>query len=79
MMADVTNFPLDLPEGAELGGAFGAARLAMLAAHAGSEDEICFKPKIKTRFLPNETRHDAFLPRLARFRNLYRAEHATRS
>jgi len=79
MMADVIKFPLDLPEGAELGGAFGAARLAMLAAKAGSEAEICFKPKIKSRFLPDQARHDALLPRLARFRRLYKAEHTVRS
>ena len=79
MMADVIKFPLDLPEGAELGGAFGAARLAMLAAQAGSESEICFKPKIKTRFMPDQARHDALLPRLARFRRLYKAEHTVRS
>lgn len=79
MIADVINFPLDLPEGAELGGAFGAARLAMLASNTGSEAEICFKPKIKTRFIPNAARHDFYLPRLARFRGLYKAEHAVRS
>ena len=79
MIADVINFPLDLPEGAELGGAFGAARLAMLASNAGSETEICFKPKIKTRFMPDATRHDFYLPRLARFRGLYKGEHAVRS
>ena len=79
MLADVIKFPLDLPEGAELGGAFGAARLAMLAAQVGSENEICFKPKIKTRFMPDQARHDALLPRLARFRRLYKAEHTVRS
>ena len=74
MLADIVDFPLDLPEGAELGGAFGAARLALLAAGAGTESEICYRPKIKTRFIPEKLQREILLPRLHRFRTLYRAE-----
>lgn len=78
MLADIVDFPLDLPEGAELGGAFGAARLAMLAAGHGTESEICYKPKLKTRFKPNQNQREILLPRLQRFRALYHAEAALR-
>lgn len=78
MLADIVNFPLDLPEGAELGGAFGAARLAMLAANAGTETEICYRPKIKTRFTPDAHQRQIVMPRLKRFRALYHAEASLR-
>jgi xylulokinase len=42
---------MDLPAGAEIGSAFGAARLAMLAA-GGSETEVCVKPPVRRSFAP---------------------------
>ncbi len=75
MLADILGIELSLPAGAELGGAFGAARLGMLAAGAGSEDDICTRPAIEQVFAPGgDTRAD----RLARFRALYTAERAIR-
>jgi xylulokinase len=47
----VTGLRLDLPVGAEIGSAFGAARLAMLAA-GGSEAEVCVKPPMRRSFAP---------------------------
>jgi xylulokinase len=78
MFADVMGVPLDLPEGAELGGALGAARLALLADGAGSIATICFKPQISRRFIPDPAKAELYRPRLARFRALYRAERALR-
>ncbi len=72
LISDVTGLRLDLPVGAEIGSAFGAARLAMLAA-GGSEAEVCMKPAVRCSFAP-ETSH---APLLAERRNcmqaLYRA------
>jgi xylulokinase len=78
MIADVLQVPLDLPSGAELGAAFGAARLGMLAAGAGSEAEICTRPPIRRTFTPDAGAPALYHPRLARFRALYAAEKTTR-
>ena len=75
MLSDVMGIELLLPEGAEHGAAFGAARLGMLAAGAGSEADICTRPAVEHSFAPGTDRHAA---RLARFRALYPAERATR-
>jgi xylulokinase len=79
MLSDVIQFPLDLPAGAETGAAFGAARLGMLAAGAGTEAEICFKPDIKLSYPPNGGEKAFYAPRLARFRALYEAERQIRT
>jgi xylulokinase len=54
MIADVTRLSLDIPDGAELGAAFGAARLAMLAAGM-NEAETCVKRPVRRRIEPGET------------------------
>jgi xylulokinase len=79
MFADVMGMGLDLPAGAELGGALGAARLGMLASGAGSIADICVRPPIARRFEPDPSRFDVFAPRLERFRALYRAERGLRN
>ncbi len=78
MFADVMGIALDLPAGAELGGALGAARLALLASGAGSVDEICPRPRMERRFMPDHEKAAHYAPRLARFRALYRVERALR-
>jgi len=78
MLSDVIQFPLDLPAGAETGAAYGAARLGMLASGAGTEAEICFKPDVKLRFLPDQAETTFYRPRLNRFRALYEAERRIR-
>ena len=78
MLADVISFPLDLPDGAETGGAQGAARLAMLASGAGTEAEICIRPGIKLRYEPNPEGPTLYGERLARFRALYQSERRVR-
>ncbi len=76
MLADIMGIELQLPEGAEHGAAFGAARLGMLAAGAGGEADVCTRPAVRHSFAPGPDRHDA---RLARFRALYPAERGTRA
>jgi xylulokinase len=79
LLADALRIPLDLPSGAAAGAASGAARLAMLAAGAGTEEEICLKPALERRFSPRPERFDELAPRLARFRALYQAEKRART
>ena len=75
MLADVLATELLLPAGAETGAAFGAARLAMLAA-GGNEATVCVRPAIERSFTPREG--FATPARLARYRALYEAERAAR-
>jgi len=71
LIASALNLPLHRHEGGEVGAAFGAARLAMLAAdpHARVED-VCHPPPILDRIEPAPWSAD-MAPRFARFRQLY--------
>jgi xylulokinase len=71
LIADATGLTLDLPQGAELGAAFGAARLGMIAAGA-AEAEVCQKPKLRARFAPDAGNAPLLSERAARMRALYR-------
>ncbi len=68
MIADATRVAFDIPDGAELGAAFGAARLAMLSAGM-SESEVCIKRPVRRRIVPGEVDLSA---RRARMLRLYR-------
>src|SRR5271165_3346250 len=78
MIADVTGLTIDLAQGAEAGAALGAARLAMLAAGAGSVEVVCLRPPTARAFTPDPARAALHAPRLERYRTLYKAEKAAR-
>ncbi len=71
LLADVLGLSLDLPQGAEIGAAFGAARLAMVAAGAGSVKAICRKPAIRARFEPDPAKSSILAKRRDRYLRLY--------
>jgi xylulokinase len=73
LMADATGLILALPESAELGAAFGAARLGMIAAGL-SEQEVCIKPAIRASFVPDRANEPVLRERAARMRALYRRD-----
>ncbi|MBB2971310.1 xylulokinase [Mesorhizobium sp. RMAD-H1] len=73
LLADVLNLPLDLPEGAEIGAAFGAARLGMVAARAGTAEAVCRKPAIRARFEPDPVKAPILAERRARYLAMYPA------
>ena len=75
MLANIVGVELSVAEGAEHGGAWGAARLGMLAARAGDEASVCAQPAIRETF--RQTRDDRSA-RLARFRALYSGEFGAR-
>ena len=52
LIASLTNHPIDVPDQADAGAAFGAARLAMLAS-GHRLDQICFRPDIAQTVLPD--------------------------
>lgn len=73
LMATVLNLPLDLPARGELGGALGAARLAMIASGDLAESEACKRPKIERVVEPDPAMTDLFDQAYQDFRSIYPA------
>jgi xylulokinase len=71
LLADVLGLSLDLPEGAEIGAAFGAARLGMMAAGVGTIEAICRKPAIRARFEPDPDKTPILAERRERYLGMY--------
>jgi xylulokinase len=72
ILSNVLGAELVTREGSELGPAFGAARLARLSTTGERVADVCTKPPIRERFVPQPERVRAYRPRLARFRDLYK-------
>jgi xylulokinase len=70
LIADATGLELRLPVGGEIGAAFGAARLGMLAAGA-AEADVCTKPPLRGTVSPRSEQAAALAPRRKRMRALY--------
>ncbi|QUX91544.1 xylulokinase [Marinomonas sp. A3A] len=72
MLADVFNVPMDYREGGEVGPALGAARLAVIG-YQGQEtvSEVCTKPALIKRYLPNQTGAARYAEKRERFQALY--------
>ncbi|HSM42862.1 MAG TPA: xylulokinase [Afifellaceae bacterium] len=73
MLADALNVRVERYAGAETGPAFGAARLARMAATGEGTADVCTKPDVEIAFEPDAGRHAAWQERLVTFRSLYRA------
>jgi xylulokinase len=71
IIASATGLTLDLPEGAQVGPALGAARLARLAATGEAIDVVCTAPALRTTILPDKHLAERLAPRLALYRELY--------
>jgi xylulokinase len=73
MLADILGRPLTLRDGAEVGPALGAARLARLAVEPSSTvAEICTPPQLLEVCEPDEANHAYYRERRQpRFRSLY--------
>jgi xylulokinase len=70
--ASVLGVEVKALEGAEAGGALGAARLAWLA-DGGTESQVCKPPKTKSVFEPDQALQPELAERYERFRRLYGA------
>ena len=71
LIASALGLPLHRHHGGEVGAAFGAARLAMLAADpAARVEDICLQPPLLDRIEPAPWSAD-LAPRFDRFRQLY--------
>ena len=73
LIASVLGMPLRVYAGGARGPAFGAARLARLALGADDPFVVLAEPPVTQTVEPDAALHDAYQPRLAAFRRLYRA------
>jgi xylulokinase len=75
LIAGALGLPLQRHEGGEVGAAFGAARLALLATEPNTRaEDVCIPPPILDRIEPPSWA-DMLAPRFERFRRLYQALH----
>ncbi len=72
ILASVLNQPLIYRAGAEVGPAYGAARLARLALTGESVEDVCTPPPIRDIIEPSEKMRDHFAARRGLFQNLYK-------
>jgi xylulokinase len=72
ILASVFNQPLIYRAGAEVGPAYGAARLARLAFTGESVEDVCTPPPIRDIIEPSEKMRDHFAARRDLFQSLYK-------
>ena len=73
ILASALNKTVLLQDGSEAGPAFGAARLARLAATGEDPEAVCTKPGIAAEIAADPALATAYAERLVKFRSLYKA------
>ena len=73
IIATVLNVPIDLPVAGDVGGAFGGARMGMMAETGKSYKDVCTKPKIARTIMPEKSALDAYEAAYARYTKIYSA------
>ena len=73
LIASATGITLLRHHGGDIGGAFGAARLARLAVTGEMPESVCTMPPVEEAIGPDATLAALLPERLARYRSLYRA------
>ncbi|MEO8466430.1 MAG: xylulokinase [Gammaproteobacteria bacterium] len=73
VLATALGVPVDVPSAGDFGTAFGAARLAMIAATGEAPARVCTRPPIAETIEPNATHAAAYAAALDRYRALYPA------
>src|SRR6185503_5042460 len=68
MIANVLNIPIDIPAEGDFGGAFGAARLGLVAAENADPIAICKPPKVQEAILPEPAAADFYRAAFQRYR-----------
>ncbi|MEL6921785.1 MAG: xylulokinase [Pseudomonadota bacterium] len=71
-IATSLNVPVERPVAGDFGGAFGAARLGMLAVH-GVSDDLLSQPKVDAVFEPDASLVEPFAEAQIRYRDSYSA------
>jgi xylulokinase len=69
-IATTLGLPVDVPSGGELSAAFGAARLAQVAATGASPAEVCTPPEMSETIEPVAQLAEAFEARYTHYRSL---------
>ena len=72
IIANVMDIPLIRYAGGDTGAAFGAARLAGLAATGEAVEAVCYPPDILDVTTPEPRLVEAYRPRVEAFRRLYK-------
>ena len=73
IIATVLNMPLDLPAAGDVGGAFGGARMGLMAATGASFKTVCTKPKIARTIMPEKKAQAAYEAAYYRYTKIYSA------
>jgi xylulokinase len=73
IIATVLGVPVDLPAAGEVGGAFGAARMGLMAATGASYDSVCTPPKIAKTIMPDLKAKAAYEAAYLRYVKIYPA------
>jgi xylulokinase len=73
IIATVLGVPVDLPVAGDVGGAFGAARMGLMAATGASYKSVCTTPKIAKTILPDVKAKAAYDAAYARYAKIYPA------
>ncbi len=73
IMATVLGVPIDLPAAGDIGGAFGAARMGLIAATGKSYKSVCTQPKISKTIMPEKKATKAYETAYQNYRKIYPA------
>jgi xylulokinase len=73
IIATVLGVPVDLPAAGDVGGAFGAARMGLMAATGQSYKTVCTTPKIAKTIQPDAKVKAAYDAAYARYTQIYPA------
>ncbi len=73
IIATVLDVPVDLPADGDFGGAFGAARLGLIAATGASYLDVCTPPRIAKTFKPDARTGEAYARAYERYVKIYPA------
>jgi xylulokinase len=73
ILATVLGIPIDVPAAGDIGAAFGAARLGLIAATGAGPFAVCTPPRITASIAPSRPLVRAYSERWQRYRSLYPA------
>jgi xylulokinase len=73
IISTVLGVPIDLPAAGNVGGAFGAARMGLMAATGASYKSVCSKPKIAKTIMPVRKAREAYEAQYSRYTKIYPA------
>jgi len=73
IIATVLGLPVDVPADGDFGGAFGAARLGLIAATGASYRQVCTPPRIAKTIEPDAKAREPYDTQYARYVEIYPA------